>query len=146
MEAPIEQAKALADDNPFQSVICIELALSPPTTNPGIPVTSYESELIKSLGFHLDMEADDLFPSNVSYSYVKPRFQYSQYVHNSALAFVQVKPRAFLFVANRLLITSNSVKNAAATCDEIKKKLETVCGDVEFLREFYEKVAAEGFE
>lgn len=119
VEAPIEQAKPFADDNPFQSVVSIQLSLPPPSlaelkasnggNAPNISNLWFEMELVKHHGFVLDEESEKLFPTDcVRYSYKKPPYKYIQYVHRSGVAFIQILESGggFRWVNNRLLLTS----------------------------------------
>ncbi|KAJ3127620.1 vacuolar membrane-associated protein iml1 [Nowakowskiella sp. JEL0407] len=120
VEAPVEQAVPLEDDNPFQSVISITLVKQPPPLSvyvdrllkkarklvSAVPYLWFEAELVKFHGYVLDMEADARFPPNsVDFSYKKPNYRYSQYAHRSGVAFIQLcdEGDGFLFVKNRLL-------------------------------------------
>jgi hypothetical protein len=107
IEAPIQQAVPFADVNPFQSVICIDFAVPPPKFSSedavgalkGIPDEWFERgnlnpiilELLKHFDFVLDTEADSLF-SNVEYSYLRTSFVYTQFIHRSGVAIVQIIP------------------------------------------------------
>ena len=67
----------------------------------------FESALLRKLGFVLDIEAGSLYPDavDVVYSYRRAPFKYSQYVHRSGVAFVQILggKDGFLFLTNRLM-------------------------------------------
>ena len=82
----LEQAKVFSNDNPFQSVIPIKLAITPPAS-PEVHLPQsrhlkhlfYEKEILKLHGFVLDMDADSLFPEGkVVYSYSKPAYDHTQ--------------------------------------------------------------------
>jgi hypothetical protein len=121
VEAPVDQERPDADDNPFQSPVEISLAISPPSTvelkerlpvSVTVPDTFFEVELVKHFGFILDVEADASFPSDVQvvYSYHHNPYRYAQYVHRSGVAFIMVcnkEPHNYLWVNNRLY-TSHS--------------------------------------
>lgn len=116
IEAPVEQAAELdangeGGDNPFQCPIVIQLAQQPPTIDRDklavqLPDLYFETELVKHFGFVLDVESDSQFRAeHVLYSYPRMPFKYTQYVHRSGVAFVQVRSRdkggGFLWVNNR---------------------------------------------
>ncbi|KAJ1555271.1 vacuolar membrane-associated protein iml1 [Nowakowskiella sp. JEL0078] len=112
VEVPVDQAAPMTDDNPFQSVVTIRFAVQPPPVLPQYSVSEewYERELLAHFGFVLDVEADSAFPRGaVKYSFQKPRYQYTQYIHRSGVAFVQIcgrdesGGRVLLWVNNRLL-------------------------------------------
>jgi hypothetical protein len=141
VEAPIDQSKALGDDYPFHGLYPIELALAPPV-DPSIPEQWFEKEILKSLGFILDMEADHFFPENsIEISFNRGKVQYTQFVHRSGVAFCQIRPggKGFWFVKNRrLVVNAGYWRNVGAVGPvEIRARVEGFCGDVEKLREFY---------
>ncbi|KAI8051520.1 hypothetical protein BDF22DRAFT_777116 [Syncephalis plumigaleata] len=106
VEAPVDQERPDADDNPFQSPLKERLPVSV-----NVPDTFFEVELVKHFGFILDVEADASFPSDVQviYSYHHNPYRYAQYVHRSGVAFIMVckEPHSYLWVNNRLY-TSHS--------------------------------------
>jgi hypothetical protein len=107
IEAPIQQAVPFADVNPFQSVISIDFAVPPPKISSKdavevlkeIPAEWFERgkldtitlELLKKFDFVLDTEADSLF-TNVEYSYLRTSFAFTQFIHRSGVAIVQIRP------------------------------------------------------
>ncbi|KAI9596447.1 hypothetical protein BDF19DRAFT_464450 [Syncephalis fuscata] len=115
VEAPVDQERPDADDNPFQSPVEINLAIAPPSTielkkrlpvSVAVPDTFFEVELAKHFGFILDVEADTSIPSDIQviYSYHHNPYRYAQYVHQSGVAFIMVckEPHSYLWVNNRL--------------------------------------------
>ncbi|KAK3847757.1 MAG: hypothetical protein J3R72DRAFT_519093 [Linnemannia gamsii] len=128
IEAPIEQDSQGRAFNPFESPVPIKLALRPPLTKgffkPAsqmdpltepvqVPKLHFLTELVKSHGFILDMESDELYPpaAQLNYSYKRAPYKNIQYVHRSGVAFIQISyngPHEFLWVNNRLL-TSHSI-------------------------------------
>ncbi|CAG8751026.1 3859_t:CDS:1, partial [Racocetra persica] len=117
VEVPVEQAISLTDNNPFQSPTLIKLSVPPPSLeslgkklHPLINQHFYfEKQLIKYFKFILDVEADDAFPKDVEvkYSYSKTPFKYSQYIHRSGVAFIQICEEGYLWMNNRLFTTHN---------------------------------------
>ncbi|KAG9067913.1 vacuolar membrane-associated protein iml1 [Linnemannia hyalina] len=128
IEAPIEQDSQGRAFNPFESPVPIKLALRPPPTKgffkPAssldpltepvqVPKLHFLTELVKSHGFILDMESDELYPpaAQLNYSYKRAPYRNIQYVHRSGVAFIQISyngPHEFFWVNNRLL-TSHSI-------------------------------------
>ncbi|KAG5459132.1 MAG: hypothetical protein BJ554DRAFT_504, partial [Olpidium bornovanus] len=165
IEAPVEQAFASANDNPFQSPVLIPLSVPPPPV-PDAPgeksVTprqdrarplAYESALAQHHGFILDVDADAYFPDVLTrvYSYRRVPFRWSQFVHRSGVAFVQVVPgEGFLWTNNRLLTShagnpgqgKAASANATASPDELRVKLQRFCADPEELARFWDEVTA----
>jgi hypothetical protein len=126
VESPVEQAQAFSNDNPLQSVIPIRLSLPPPSLTElqeefpqqDFPPQYFEVELLKRFGFVPDMEADSLFPDNsVTFSFSKSPCRYTQMVHRSGTAFVQIcEPGGgFLWVNNRLHLASTAGRGSSAS-------------------------------
>lgn len=100
IEAPIGQIADVTAHNPFQAPLQIALALSPPAPSAYLPLLAehvrpehyFEWALLRRFGFILDQEASDRFPEDVDIVYdSRPKhFEYSQFVHRSGVAFVQV--------------------------------------------------------
>ncbi|KAI8835093.1 hypothetical protein BC829DRAFT_422113 [Chytridium lagenaria] len=119
VEAPVEQVTEFSNDNPFLSVIPIPLAVQPPPlplksapTPQHFPDQWFEMEFLKRQGFVLDVESDALFPLNsIVSSFKRANYQYTQFVHRSGVAFVQIlEPgRGFAWVNNRLHLTASTV-------------------------------------
>jgi hypothetical protein len=126
VEVPIAEACAITDINPFRRPYLIKLALPPPNQQPVtyydagslVPQAQpgryfYQRAILKKFDFVLDMEAASNFPSNVdvSYSWGKPDFKYTQYIHRSGTLIGEVTEEGdFLLLANRLY--SNRVASA----------------------------------
>ena len=107
---------------------------------PNIPEQWFEREILLSLGFILDMEAEHLFPRDVvEIGGSRPMMPRTQFVHKSGAAFCQIHQDGFYFVKNRpLLATPAYWRNAGAiTPDEIRVRLESFCLDATRLGEFY---------
>lgn len=149
VEAPLEQAKLDAiDSNPFHSSVHIKLAVDPPSIDKEslsyktieIPESYFEIELIKHFDFLLDVEADHMFPQNaVNYSFYRPPYKYTQYIHRSGTAFIQLLPKdGFLWTNNRLVQESP---------DQLLEGFKSFCSKEEKLNDFwqetYEKLIAE---
>jgi len=87
----------------------------------------------------------------VVYSYRRAPFRYSQFVHRSGVAFVQVMggPNGFLFLTNRLVgpgrigtTSASKDREPAASAEEIRVRLNEFCENSESLRGFYEQQVA----
>ena len=74
----------------------------------------FETQLLRELGYVLDVEADSNFPSNIypEYSYLKRPFDHSQFIHKSGSCFVQVlgSGQGYLFLKNRLYLSHRQHK------------------------------------
>ncbi|KAF4983066.1 hypothetical protein FZEAL_1434 [Fusarium zealandicum] len=118
VEVPIKEACTITETNPFRKPFRIKLAAQPLDQKPETyfdsnslgPTTSptkhfYQIAILKKFEFVLDMEAASNFPSNVdiSYSWGKPDFKYSQYIHRSGTLLAEITDEGdFLLLANRL--------------------------------------------
>ncbi|KAG9241519.1 vacuolar membrane-associated protein-like protein IML1 [Calycina marina] len=122
VEAPIGEACSITDIHPFRTPYAIKLALQPPDRQPKIcfdlnsfgPQPSqatptsrhyYQKAIMKKFNFVLDIEAAKNFPNNVdvTYSWGKPDYKYTQYIHRSGVILAQITDEGnFLLLANRL--------------------------------------------
>jgi len=114
VEAYVTQISDIHECNAFQSCFPLKLAVPPPNVPDlerrvveGTQTKHYfEYALLRRFGFIVDIEAADLYSDqvDVEYSYRRSPFKYSQFVHRSGVAFVQVLDgsRGFLFLTNRL--------------------------------------------
>ncbi|KAH8197999.1 hypothetical protein TruAng_007824 [Truncatella angustata] len=118
VEVPIREACLITDQTPFRRPYRIKLALPPPSQR---PVTYYDPNsfsaqtqpgkhyyqkaLLRRFDFVLDVEAASNFPSNVdvSYSWGKPDFKYTQYIHRTGMLLVEITDDGeLLCLVNRL--------------------------------------------
>ncbi|TPX59745.1 hypothetical protein SpCBS45565_g07662 [Spizellomyces sp. 'palustris'] len=164
VEAGIEQAEPLSDDNPFQSVTrIIPAAEQPPLPHSSLPSTFYLTELVRKFNFVLDVEADSAFPpGSVTWSYDRGRgYQRTQWVHRSGVAFVQIgtaeEGGGFWWVANRMHLTGSgsapglersggSAKDLKGAIEKnpdpetLRKALMEFCESADQVKEFWEEV------
>lgn len=118
VEVPIKEACAITETNPFRKPYLVKLAVTPPEKKPETyldpnslgPQTApakhfYQVAILKRFDFVLDVEAASNFPSNVdvTYSWGKPDFTYTQYIHRSGGLIAQITDEGhLLLLANRL--------------------------------------------
>jgi hypothetical protein len=119
VEAPIREASSITTVHPFRRPYTITLALQPPQQAPNttyFDATSfapqvqscrhfYQKAILRRHNFVLDTEAARNFPNNVEvvYSWGKPDYKYTQYIHRSGVLLVQITDEGnFLLLANRL--------------------------------------------
>ena len=166
VEAYVTQISDIRERNPFQSCYPIRLALPPPIIPDleqrlrGIGFAEptqtplqyfFEYALLRKFMFILDIEATDLYPVHVDvfYSYRRPSFTHSQFVHRTGVAFVQVRggEEGFLFLTNRLMgpgRASQSLKNRgmrpAAAAEELRLHMNDFCQDKTKLGAFYDEI------
>jgi len=167
VEAYVSQIGDIADRSPFQSCFPVQLAAAPPVVpdierrvpehRQGEEAARYfEYALLRRFGFVLDIEATNSYPAHVDavYSYRRAPFSYSQFVHRSGVAFVQVLGGAqgFLFLTNRLMgsgrvgaspVGIGKAQRPAADAEELRIKLQMFCADKEALVKFYDEELAQ---
>ena len=162
VEAYATQISDIRDRNPFQCCFPMRLALPPPIVpdlEKRIPegkqtVQYFEYALLDAFDFVLDVEAADLYPEQVDavYSYRHSPYKYSQFVHRSGVAFIQVLGglQGFMFLTNRLMgpgRMGSALKSKGyrptMTADDIRAQMARFCLDKEKLQNFYDKKLAE---
>jgi len=159
VEAYVTQISDIRENNPFQSCFPIRLAIAPPVvadlekrvpdcTN---PAQFFEYALLKKFNFTVDIEAAENYPDTVDvvYSYRRAPYRYSQFVHRSGVAFIQVVggTQGFLFLTNRLMtpgkLGTYKLKTPTAAADDLSLEMTAFCSDIRKLQAFYdEEVAA----
>jgi hypothetical protein len=117
VEVPIREACAITETNPFRKPYKIKLAAPPPDKKPEVhldphsasahqhPKNFYQIAILKKFEFILDLEAASNFPTNVdvTYSWGKPDYKYTQYIHQTGVLLAQITDEGDIIVlANRL--------------------------------------------
>ncbi|KAJ3248229.1 vacuolar membrane-associated protein iml1 [Chytriomyces hyalinus] len=162
VEAPIEQASPFSNDSPFQSVILIPLVVpvshlsSARNEDPSTLSNTHEEreflhEIARRNDFLLDVESDDLFDpdASVAYSGGKPQYAYTQFVHRSGAAFIQIVPgTGFYWVNNRLHLAGSSGGGGAGSAggtsvlnvDKLRDSFKAFCSDAAGLRRMWNEM------
>ncbi|KAK2063572.1 domain found in Dishevelled [Colletotrichum caudatum] len=136
VEVPIKEACSITDVNPFRRPYIIKLSVPPPSQQPVTyyepnslaPQTApgkhfYQKAIMRKLDFVLDMEAASNYPRDVevNFSWGRPDFKYSQYIHRSGVLLAEITDEGhFLVLANRLF----SNRASAARDKELKEMRE----------------------
>lgn len=158
-QLPMKEVCKLREQHPFDLPISIKLALRPPKRVPATPVLDAQGQslsaapadamathkaLLRKLDFVLDFEAASSFPktADVSYSWGKPDFDLTQFVHKSGLLLVQIANDGeadFILLSNRLAAQPTAIAKKADIADinEIVDKLRSFCRSEEALKAFY---------
>lgn len=134
VEVPIAEACDITEINPFRRPYVIKLAVPPPNQQPityfdpnsFTPQAQpgrhfYQRALLRKFDFVLDMEPASSFPYNVdvSYSWGKPDFKYTQFIHRSGTLIAEITDEGdILILANRLY----SNRTAAQREKEMQQK------------------------
>ena len=130
VEVPIAEASRVSESHPFRAPCKIRLAHPPPKAQPRQPPFDlatlspqgpgdkffYHKALLRKLDFSLDYEAASCFPQtvNITYSWGKPDYRYTQYVHKSGVLLAQITDEGdFLLLANRLFNNRTANRDAA---------------------------------
>lgn len=162
VEAYVTQISDIREHNAFQSCYPMRLSHPPPPVpdlDKRLPegmqaVKYFEYALLQKFGFIVDIEAADLYPEQVDvvYSYRRSPYKYSQFVHRSGVAFIQVlgNYQGFLFLTNRLMgpgRMGSALKNKdhlpAVAAENMRVQMAEFCLDRDRLQAFYdEKIAS----
>ena len=135
VELPISEASSITSMHPFRSPFVIYLARKPLTNQATTPHDSkssvtqeakssnhfYQEAILQRFNFVLDFEASSSFPENVNvmYSWGKPDYKYSQYIHRSGLLIAQITTEGrILILANRLYNNHSSSARIKTFTDE----------------------------
>ncbi|KAH6607598.1 hypothetical protein Trco_003911 [Trichoderma cornu-damae] len=118
VEVPIREASGITEVNPFRKPFPIKLAVQPPDQKPEtfydpnslgpqtVPTKHfYQKSILRHFDFVLDIEAASNYPGNVDviYSWGRPDYTYTQYIHRSGVLLAQVTDDGnFIVLANRL--------------------------------------------
>ena len=121
VQVPIAEACAIDRTQPFRKPCQIKLKVPPPKgpvhtvfnnasfAQPGPPDSLYyQKSILRKFDFVLDFEASNAFPADVevSFSWGKPDYKYSQFIHRTGSVLAQVTDEGdFLLLANRLVST-----------------------------------------
>ncbi|THY99673.1 hypothetical protein D6C93_03874 [Aureobasidium pullulans] len=117
VELPIAEGHAIITQHPFRRPYIIKLALQPPKGTPKQYLEAgtsayeetypYQRALVRKFDFVLDYEAASTFDPgvDVSYSWGKPEYQYTQFIHKSGGLLIQIDGDGnLMLVANRLCV------------------------------------------
>ncbi|KAK9448616.1 uncharacterized protein V1518DRAFT_417735 [Limtongia smithiae] len=151
VEVPIVEAVALANVDPFMPVTRVKFIISPPITKTTDPVLCdplfYQKQVLAELGYVLDMDAKaTLDQSNldieVIYSWGRPHFQHSQYIHKTGATLAELDQATgeFIFVRNPVggvkfvQASSTGASSNSATSSAHQTDAEAICSEaVDFI-------------
>ncbi|CAL5875000.1 uncharacterized protein PFLUO_LOCUS9303 [Penicillium psychrofluorescens] len=130
VQVPVSEGSAIDKTQPFRKPYRIRLTVPPPKgpaptvfnqtsfTQPGPPDRHYyQKHILRKFDFVLDFESCSAFPADVevSYSWGKPDYLYSQFIHRSGSIIAQITDEGeFLLLANRLVSTRGTVSRDIA--------------------------------
>ena len=187
VEASVDQQLELSA-NVFQMPLAIWLAVPPPSADDlakrglewNVDRAGKESfyqemfleKLVQYFGFVIDVESDARFPGDVKrvYSYSRTPFPFTQYVHRTGIAFLQLRDteQSLVWIDNRFITSQSSTlirgvpfertsgsgrlkqedkksMGGATLPDvgELRREIQKFCGDGMALRSFWEKCIEE---
>lgn len=159
-QLPLEEASKLHIQSPWDQAICIKLAVRPPdrpVTTPqldpqsfsprsGAQKDGYHKAILRKCGFVLDLESAHSFPTNVdvSFSWGRPDYHYTQFVHKSGQLLVQIVNDAksdFLVLPNRLASNpaiGSSKRTELVSVESIAQDFVSFCRNEKALNAMYE--------
>jgi len=144
VELPIAEASTITTQHPFRAPHKVALAIQPPAprSRPYFDVTSftaqgveerfpYQKALLRNFDFVLDLEAASTFDSgvDVTYSWGKPDYKYTQFIHKSGTLVAQITDDGnFLLLANRLCVNRAASARDAGKFDRMEQLQGTEAG------------------
>ncbi|KAK9366513.1 hypothetical protein V1509DRAFT_629682 [Lipomyces kononenkoae] len=154
VEVPVPEACDLPGMDPFSSVVQIKFAVDPPSPETLDPVLSdklfYQKQALSRLDYVLDTEAaqtliDAQSEVDIVYSWGKPYFQHSQYVHKTGATLVEVVAETgeFIIVRNPLAGSKSGTlsNNLAFDPEEVRREtIDFIQNRPEELKEFFQSI------
>ena len=129
----------------------IEISVPPPDRTSFLkecemPQQWFELELLKEFNFVLDVESDAFMPPKAAdYSFQRKPWPFTQCVHRSGVAFVQIQSaHKLLWVDNRLTLANNNYKSINSPLINpvtIRNQLIDFCRDAQKLQHFWDSKA-----
>lgn len=163
VQLPVQEACKIRDQRPFDQTVSIRLAVRPPERplytphlNPQTGLTRqyedpdrYHKGILRKCDFALDLESANSFPNgvDVSYSWGRPDYEHTQFVHKTGLLLVQIVNRGgldFLLLPNRLAqhsTISTSKKPEPASVESIVQNFVSFCRNEKALHTAFEDIS-----
>lgn len=161
VQVPIAEASKQYLSHPFDKPQHIRLSARPPERAPVTPYLTphspksrntedpahYHKALLRKAGFVLDLESASSFSAklDITYSWGRPDYEMTQFVHKSGLALVQISNDPeydFLILPNRLAVLRASLagKQSENVCaDGVIKGFKLFCKDEKGLKGVYDE-------
>ena len=124
IEVPIAEASSISSTHPFRTPYLVHLVQPPPTNQPSSYFDAgslsnqnnsvkhfYQKAIMKKFNFILDLEAVTEFPPGVevNYSWGKPSYRFTQYIHRSGSVLAQITDDGNFLLLENNLYNSHSV-------------------------------------
>ncbi|EMC91679.1 hypothetical protein BAUCODRAFT_27950 [Baudoinia panamericana UAMH 10762] len=161
VQLPLVEASKLCLQHVFDQPVPVKLAVRPPdnvSVTPSLDAhtfasrfaedpLAYQKALLRKFDFVLDLEAATSFSIklDVRYSYGKPDYELTQFVHKSGSLLVQViedEEKDFIIVPNRLLSQRSAPVTRASESEpifEVVRRFVALCRDEPALKAFYDE-------
>ena len=162
VQLPLVEASKVHEHHPFDQPTPVRLAARPPERILATPhldphgfsprqaedPDGYHKALLQKLDFVLDLESASSFPHqvDVSYSWGRPSYGHTQFIHKSGLLLAQVSNDGqsdYLLVRNRLAhssTTTASRKTESHSFECLVKSFTRFCRDETALKKLFEEV------
>ncbi|KAK5118174.1 hypothetical protein LTR85_008154 [Meristemomyces frigidus] len=159
VQVPLAEACKLSVRHPFDHPVSVKLAVATPEAIAATPVLDphsraprlvedslgYQKALLRKMDFVLDYEAAASFTTklDVTYSYGRPEYDLTQFVHKSGLVLAQIfgdEKSDFLLLPNRLASHRPAVSGKQSEqepVEDIVKAFTKFCHDETALKAFY---------
>jgi len=165
VQMPLAEACKLPLQHPFDQPVAVRLAVRPPERVLSTPVLdphtfspraayledsiAYQKALLRKLDFVLDLEAAASFSTklDIMYSWGRPSYDFTQFVHKSGRVLVQIcnnEKGDFLLMPNRLAsskMSSGSKANEVTDVVAIVQGFVRFCRDEDALKAVYEEAS-----
>lgn len=138
VQVPVSEACSIDVTQPFRKPYRVKLKTPPPRApvpplgnassfgQPGEPDRFYfQKAILRKFDFLLDFEPRSAFPRDVevTYSWGKPEYKYTQYIHQSGSVLAQITDNGdFLILANRLVSTRGTASRDVNRHDRVKQR------------------------
>lgn len=161
VQLPLAEARRQPEHHPLEQLVPVKLTVRPPEKPLATPhldphsfaprtaddPLAYQKLLLRKLDFVLDYEAAASFMTklNVSYSWGRPEYELTQFVHKSGLLLAQISADEhsdFLLLPNRLATQRVSTAGKSAdveTVEGIVRKVKDFCRDEAALKMVFEE-------
>ncbi len=163
VQLPIAEASKVHEQHPFDQTIPVRLALRPPdrilatpqldphTFSPRLSEdpNGYHKALLRKMDFVLDLEAASSFPRRVDvrYSWGRPTYELTQFVHKSGLLLAQISNDGksdFLLLQNRMATQTASpflpMKVDSTSLEMLVQNFTSFCRNKSSLKAFFEEM------
>ncbi|KAK4540493.1 hypothetical protein LTR36_009131 [Oleoguttula mirabilis] len=159
VQVPLAEACKLSLQHPFDQPVSVKLAVPPPETIAATPVLDaryraprmvedvlgFQKALLRKMDFVLDYEAAASFTTklDVTYSYGRPEYDLTQFVHKSGSVLAQIsgdEKSDFLLLPNRLASqrpAATGKQSEPEPVENIVGAFTKLCHDEAALKAFY---------